>query len=164
MAHANKTPMGNEQARTQSRFFQSETLTLNSCLSLDYFTDLCKPIETYIYARKKHPFASYPAAKHPKHSKFTVTDIREKPVNFLHCSTRASTLVSAILLLSRAPLHKFQFLFINLIPWLDKVHWIRLLEMVHTLNLHVRGPKSQVVSQQLHYKCRILIAFLIQCV
>ena len=122
VAHANKTPMGNEQARTQSRFFQSETLTLNSCLSLDYFTDLCKPIETYIYARKKHPFASYPAAKHPKHSKFTVTDIREKPVNFLHCSTRASTLVSAILLLSRAPLHKFQFLFINIIPWLDKVH------------------------------------------
>ena len=30
-----------------------------------YFTDLCKPIETYIYARKEHPFASYPAAKHP---------------------------------------------------------------------------------------------------
>ena len=26
---------------------------------------LCKPIETYVYARKKHPFASDPAAEHP---------------------------------------------------------------------------------------------------
>ena len=33
--------------------------------SIIYFTDLCKPIETYIYARKMHPFASYPTAKHP---------------------------------------------------------------------------------------------------
>ena len=44
---------------------------MNSCRSLDYaesiiyFTDLCKSIETYIYAKKKHLFASYPAAKHP---------------------------------------------------------------------------------------------------
>ena len=90
-AHKQETPSGNEQTRTQSRFFQSETLTLNSCRSLHYargnesiiyFTDLCKPIETYIYARKKHPFASYPTAKHPKHSKFAITDIQEKPVNF----------------------------------------------------------------------------------
>ena len=65
---------GKRQRRTQSRFFQSETLTSNSFRSLDYargnesiiyFTDLCKRIETYIYARKKDPFASYPAAKHP---------------------------------------------------------------------------------------------------
>ena len=69
-----KTPTRTEQTRTQSRFFRTEPLTLNSCRSLDYargnesiiyFTELCKPIETYIYARKKHPFASYPAAKHP---------------------------------------------------------------------------------------------------
>ena len=54
-------------------FFQSDPLPSNSFRSFDYargnesifyFTDLCKPIETYIYARKKHPFASYPAAKH----------------------------------------------------------------------------------------------------
>ena len=59
---------------TVELFPQSETLASNSCRSLDYargnesiiyFTDLCKPIETYIYARKKHPFTSYPAAKHP---------------------------------------------------------------------------------------------------
>ena len=61
----------------QPRFFRTEPLILNSCRSLDYargnepiiyFTDLCKPIETCIYARKKHPFASYPAAKHPNAS------------------------------------------------------------------------------------------------
>ena len=36
----------------------------------------------YIYGKKKHPFAGYPAVKHPKHSKFAITDIGEKPVNF----------------------------------------------------------------------------------
>ena len=54
--------------------FQSKTLTLNFYRSLDYargddsilyFTDLCKPIETYIYDKKKHPFTISPAAKHP---------------------------------------------------------------------------------------------------
>ena len=57
-----------------SVFPHSESLSSNSFRSFEYargnesiiyFTDLCKPIETYIYARKKHPFASYPAAKHP---------------------------------------------------------------------------------------------------
>ena len=124
-AHKQKTPMGNEQTRTQSRFFQSETVTLNSCRSLDcargnepiiYFTDLCKPIETYIYVRKKHPFASYPAAKHPKHSKFAITDMRQKPVNFFYCTARVSTLVLAIILLTQVPLQKFPFLFIFIIP------------------------------------------------
>ena len=84
-------PTGNEQTRTQSLFSQSETLTLNSCRSLDYaqgnksiiyFTDLCKLIETYIYVKKKHPFKIYLAAKHPKRSKFAIIDIREKPANF----------------------------------------------------------------------------------
>ena len=32
--------------------------------------------------QKKRPFSSYPAEKHPKHSKFAITNIREKPVNF----------------------------------------------------------------------------------
>ena len=52
-----------------SAFSKSETLTLNFCRSLDYarsnesiiyFTDLCKPIQTYIYARKKHTFEVIP--------------------------------------------------------------------------------------------------------
>ena len=69
-------------------FLRVGTHTFNSSLSLDYargnesiifFNDLYKPIEIYIYARKKHPFTSYPAAKHPKHSKFAITDRRQKP-------------------------------------------------------------------------------------
>ena len=60
-AHTIKNAEGDEQTRTPARFFQSETLTFNSCHSLDhaggndsiiYFTDLCKPIETYIYAKE----------------------------------------------------------------------------------------------------------------
>ena len=104
-----------KQTRTQSRFFRSETLTLNSCRSLHYargnesviyFTNPCKPKEADIYARKKHPFVSYPAAKHPKHSKFAIIDTREKPVNFFYCSTRALTLVSARILLTQVSFAK----------------------------------------------------------
>ena len=58
--------------------------------SIIYFTDLGEPIETYIYARKKHPFASYPAAKHPN------ADIQQKPVEFFINTARASTLAFAI--------------------------------------------------------------------
>ena len=31
---------------------------------------------------EKHPFTSYPAAKHPKYSNFDITDMREKPADF----------------------------------------------------------------------------------
>ena len=53
----------NKQTKTQSRFFQSETLTSNSCRSLDYargnesiiyFTDLCKSIETSMLGKITH--------------------------------------------------------------------------------------------------------------
>ena len=73
-AQANKNADGKRINTGTVELFQSETLTLNSFRGLDYarcnesiiyFTDLCKPIETYVYARKKYPFASYPAAKHP---------------------------------------------------------------------------------------------------
>ena len=58
--------------------------TVNSCHSLGctrgngsiiYFTDLCKPIKRHLYGRKRHQFTSYPAAKHPKHNKFAITDM-----------------------------------------------------------------------------------------
>ena len=39
---------------------------------------------------KKHPFTSYPAEMHPKRSKFAITDMRQKPVDFFCCTTRAS--------------------------------------------------------------------------
>ena len=51
----------------------------------------------YIYAKKKHPFSSYPAAKHPRHSKFAITDMRQKPVNFSINTAQASTLALAII-------------------------------------------------------------------
>ena len=125
-------PTGNGQTWTQLRFFQSEILTLNSCRSLRYargnesiisFTDLCKAIETYIYARKKHPFARYPVAKHPERSKFAITDIQEMPVNIFYCLTRALTLVSAIILPTQIPLQKFSFLFIIIIPCIGLAYY-----------------------------------------
>ena len=36
--------------------------------------------------------------------------------------------------------------------------------VVHTFALHIRSPESQVVPQELHDKCRIFVALLIQCV
>ena len=126
MVHTKKNRRWEMNKHGHSRpFSKSQSRTLNSCRSLDYargnesiicFTDLCKPIATYFYARNGHTLASYPAAKHPKHSKFTITDIWEKPVNFFYCLTRASTLVSAIILLTQVLLQKFSFLFIIIIP------------------------------------------------
>ena len=87
MARTNKNANVKRTNTDTVTTFLSETLTLNSCRSLDYaranksiiyFTDLCNPIETYIYAIKKHPFASYPAAKHKKTQQFVITGIREK--------------------------------------------------------------------------------------
>ena len=74
-----------------------------------------KLIEIYVHARKKHPSSGYPAAKHQKHSKFAITDIREKPVNFFYCSTRALTLASATILLTQVsvPVHIYNSLLQN---------------------------------------------------
>ena len=36
---------------------------------------------------KKHPFTSYLAPKHPKRRKFAITDMREKPAEFVLCDT-----------------------------------------------------------------------------
>ena len=61
-------------------FSQSETVTPNSFRGLDYargnesiiyFIDLCKPTETYIYARKKTPLQVIIA---PKHTHFCLRD------------------------------------------------------------------------------------------
>ena len=80
-----------------------------------YFNDLGELIEIYIYARKKHTFTSYSAAKHPKHSKFAITDIPDQPVNLFIVQQFAS--VSTISLLTQVPLQKFPFLFIIIISW-----------------------------------------------
>ena len=78
--------------------------------SVIFFKDLCKPIKIYVYSRKKHPFASFPAAKHLSHSKFDITDMREKPAGLFYCTTRALTLAPAICLLTQVRLQKFPFL------------------------------------------------------
>ena len=75
---------------THKHLTSMTVFTVHAKTSLLYIlsNDLCKLIETYIYARKKHPFTGYPAVKHPKHGKFAITDMRQKPVNlFLLHST-----------------------------------------------------------------------------
>ena len=80
---------------------EHETMTLfpnmSSCRSLDYarghksiriFNDLCKQIEIYIYARKKHPFASNPAAKHPNAANSGLKTYDKKPVNLFTVAAR----------------------------------------------------------------------------
>ena len=67
--------------------------------SIIFSNELCKPIKIYLYVRNKHPFTSYPAEKHQKHSKFAITEMQHKPVDFFYCTARASTSVPAIILL-----------------------------------------------------------------
>ena len=76
-----------------------------------FFNSLCKPIEIYIYARKKHPFTSYPAAKLPKHNKFAATDLLEKPVDFFNNTARASNFANIGLFA------KVSFPVGSIIPW-----------------------------------------------
>ena len=122
-AHANKKD--DEKRRSQTRvpcFASRNTLTFNFYRSLHcahknesiiYLPTIYASQQYYkSMAGKKRLFTGYPAAKHPKHSEFAITDIREKPVKFFCCSTRASTLVSAITSLAQVPM---QFIFI--IPW-----------------------------------------------
>ena len=101
-----QTPTGAEKTRTLSRFPQREPLPLNSFHSFDYargnesiiyFTDLGEPIETYIYARKKHPFASYPAAKHPNTSNLRLQTYDKNQWTFFINTARAYTLARAIM-------------------------------------------------------------------
>ena len=54
--------------------------------------------------RKRHPFTSYPAAKHPKRRKLAITDMREKPVEFFWSP--------AIIVATQVPLQKFLFLLV----------------------------------------------------
>ena len=124
-ARKHKTLTGTEQIRTLSRFPQREPLPLNSFRSFDYargnesiiyFTNLCTPIETYIYARKKHPFASYPAAKHPNAENLRLQTYNKKPVDFFNDTARALTLALAIIFKIQVPLQKFPFLLRYTIP------------------------------------------------
>ena len=117
--------MGNEQTRPMSRFSKSEPLPSNSFCSFHsangnesiiYFTDLCKPIETYIYARKKHPFTSYSAAKHPNAANSRLQTYDKNQWTFFNNTSRASTLALTIIFKSQVPLQKFPLLVRHTIP------------------------------------------------
>ena len=108
-----KTPTGTEQTRTQLHFFRSETILLNSCRSLDYarcneyiiyFADLRKPIETYIYARKKAPICKLSRSKAPKTQQIYLYRHTRKTSELLLLFNTGVDLVSAIILLTQVPL------------------------------------------------------------
>ena len=65
--------------------------------SIIYVTNLGKPTESYIYARKKLPLASYPAAKHPNAAILGLQTFDQRPMNFFINTTRASTFALAII-------------------------------------------------------------------
>ena len=58
---------------------------------------LTSQLYIFYYARKKLPFTSYLAAKHPKHHKFAITNMREKPADFLLYNTSVDFSFSKIL-------------------------------------------------------------------
>ena len=64
----------------------------------------------YIYVSEKAPIYMLPRCKAQKYSKYRVTDIREKTVNFYHGTARTPSLDPKILLLTEVPLQKFPFL------------------------------------------------------
>ena len=103
MAHTNKTADGGPPDTDTIMFLPKWNTNSNIELcarsneSIMFFTDLCKPIETYIYARKKAPICMLSRSKAPKRSKLTVADMRQKPVNFFDNNARASTLDLAII-------------------------------------------------------------------
>ena len=66
--------------------------------SIIFFNDLCKPIEIYIYARKKHPFTNYPAAQHPKTINLRLQTYDKTQWTFFTGTARAPILTPAIIL------------------------------------------------------------------
>ena len=65
------------KCNTNIELLSVAVLNMHAVKSLLHFSKIYA-IEIYIYARKTHPCTSYPAAKHPKHGKFAIIDIREK--------------------------------------------------------------------------------------
>ena len=65
----------------------------------------------YILLAKNHSFTRcLPRSEAPNCSKFMVTDIREKPVEFFYDTARVSTLAPEIILLTEVSLQKFPFM------------------------------------------------------
>ena len=128
MAHANTKRRRGPNKHEHVAFFQSEPLPSNSFRSFNYargnesiiyFTDLYKPIETYIYVRKKHPLASNPAAKHPNAANLRLQTYDKNQWTFFYNAARASALALAIILKIQVLSQKFPFLLRYTIPCFD---------------------------------------------
>ena len=94
----------------------------------------------------KHPFTGYPAVKHPKHSKFAIRDMREKPVNLFYCSTRASILVFAITLPTQVPLQKFPFLFLFIIPCINTNAFVSIYHPYYVCELNITVTEAVITG------------------
>ena len=66
--------------------------------SIRIFNDLCKPIEIYIYVRKNHSFASYPAAKYLNAANSGLQTCDKRPVDLFTNAEGAPTLSPAMIL------------------------------------------------------------------
>ena len=83
--------------------------------SFIYFTDLCKPIETYFYVSKMYSFASHPAAKHPNAANLRLQTYDKNQWTFV--INTAWALVLALTITLKVLLQKFPLLLRNTIPW-----------------------------------------------
>ena len=75
---------------------------------------------------RKCPFANYQAAKHPKHSKFAITDMQQKSVDFflLYCTGIDFSACENFANLSFSA--KVSVPVQSIIPWLYSDHFLEL--------------------------------------
>ena len=123
-----KQTVRNEEARQECRVLLVKThwrlLTFIAVLNVHAKTSLL-----YIFHRpmqanrninlwlKKAPIYRFSRSKAPKHTtNLPLQKYEKNQQTIFYCSTRASTLVPAIILLIQVPLQKFPFLFIIIIP------------------------------------------------
>ena len=111
-------------------------LAMHAATSLLYFQWF---MQANRKSQEKHTFTTFSAAKHPKHITLTVTDTREKPVDFFNAIARASTLAPAIILQTWFLCKSFRSC--RIYNFLHKVH--------ETINL-LRGYLLLLISRQLH--------------
>ena len=69
---------------------------------------------------KKHPFASYSAAKHLKAANLRLQSYDKNQLTFFINTARASTLALAIIFTIQVPLQKLPFLLRYTIPFLEQ--------------------------------------------
>ena len=135
-------PAETEQTRTLSRFFPKwitielsplilcESLPSNSFRSLGYargnesiiyFTDLCKPIETYIYAKKNTHLQVIPQQRTQTQQTCGYRHTTKNQWTYFHNAARGSTLALAIIFIIQVPLQKFPILLRYTIPCLNEL-------------------------------------------